>query len=863
MDLIGRDADVEGIERALACRLVTVVGAGGVGKSMVASHVLERWRSSGGESSAVWVDLGWVTSADDIAVAWARALGPTVQSHASMIEAIDRRGPVLLVVDNCEHVTKLIAPIVEEIATTCDSARILATSRDSLGLAGERLWRLSGLACPPAEATLSRPAEFAALRLFLDRAIQVRPSMSLDERTLTDVGETCRLLDGNPLGLILAAGHLRAMSPSDLLASVAASNVLVGRHSADVGSRQASIDASLRWSFDLLEPAERDVFVALGAFPHAFDLEAARVVASPGPTAQDVVATLARLVDHGLVDFDGEQSYRLPFVARKFALDFGDGIHGLAAARERHARFFLRRGAEANMWGENVDPVSIDRLAIDLHAGLIWAMGHDPHLADRSFASFGVGLHGTVRRNYCDWVATRTDRDLDWAEAVGWLAILAPVDSGPVLDEAMRAAARIAAEAADAHLERLLACTTAQRATAVGDLRPARRLVDDACQADDGWIVVASATTAALIAATMGCFEDAEAFCTATKWACEQGGLAYAATGALLAEALMAHKSGRPGQAQSLIAEATDSPVMTSVVLGIRSVMAIDSGDLAALEMISEKLAAPIDAYGHLVRARAAFGVHLMSGDVTAAIGSAAAEIGSGPLEDAELLLLTAAAQLRNGFSLAEVRDNLDRARLAISLIAETCPSFEILLQILHAQTCLRENDLDGAGRHLYPALDQARAHRHRLLTIDVLETVAELSHRRGSATSANALQAACTRARTELGYNSKLLAPNSRLAPGPQVEAIDLDRALALAMRTRGGRRRPSNGIASLTPTETAVVDLVVAGRTNAQISTELVMSTATVKSHLTHVFAKLGVSNRTQLAVSVDRSRLPRHSG
>ncbi len=862
MDLIGREADLDAIERKLEGRLVTVVGAGGVGKTMVARHLAERSQSKGGPT-AVWVDLGWVTSAGEMTFAWTRALSPTGESLGSLVDAIDALGSVLLVIDNCEHLMGLISPIVEEVISSCEHARVLATSRDSLGIAGEQLWRLAGLTCPPVDAVVSDPDAFAAVRLFLDRAMQVRPDLVLDDSTLAEVAAICRLLDGNPLGLILAAGHLRAMSPSQLRTSVQYSNRLLSNRSATNGSRHASIDMSLRWSFDLLEPADQDVLVSLGAFPGEFDLEAARIVGGDGPTDHDVMMSIGRLVDHGLVDFDGENTYHLPFVVRRFALDAGEGTERSAAAYEAHARMVLGWAAAACEWGDRVAPALIDRRAVDLHAGLAWAMEHDARLADRSFASFGVVLHGTVRRQYCDWVAARTDHGLDWARAVGWLAILAPTDAEAVLDDALQRAERIAAEAADSHLERLIACTSTQRATRRGDLRPARRLVEAARLANDGQIVVASATTAALVAATLGLFDDATTLCAATKWACEQGGLPYAATGALLAEALMAQKSGRTALARSLIDDASSSAITMSAVLGVRATMAIDHGDSDGLDTVCDRLTSPSEAHGLVVRARATIGAHHLRHDFDAAIAVADDAIGVGPLEDSELLLVTAACRLRGGHRPETVLDALDRARRSISLIAEPCPAFEIILHLLHAQTCLIDDDLDGAGRHLYPALERARTHQQRLLTIDALETVADLSYRRGTTKPANTLRAACTRARSELEYHSTLLAPTVAFEPGPPIEAIGLDAAIALAMRTRGGRGRPSTGSASLTPTEIAVVDLVVAGRTNAEIATELIVSTATVKTHLTHVFAKLGVTNRTQLAVTIDRSTLFRPNG
>src|ERR1700761_2456346 len=253
---VGRGAELSQLRDLLAeNRLVTVTGAGGVGKTRVAIHVaaqVDREFSDG-----IWyVDLAPITDPDLVPVAAARAFGLPDQPGRSTMDTITRfiaDRQMLVVLDNCEHLLDATAALVMELLAGCPGLTLLATSREPIGVAGELSWRVPSL-----------PLADKAIELFLDRAHRARPDFFVDDQNAATVAEICRRLDGVPLAIELAAARVRALSLIEILDSLHDRFRLLTGGARTAVRRQQTLRASVDWSHALLTEPERGLFRQLG-----------------------------------------------------------------------------------------------------------------------------------------------------------------------------------------------------------------------------------------------------------------------------------------------------------------------------------------------------------------------------------------------------------------------------------------------------------------------------------------------------------------------------------------------------------------------------------------------------------------------
>jgi predicted ATPase len=267
---IGREHELRDLESALAAhRLVTVLGPGGCGKTRVAVELTRRLESRFG-AGAVLVELSQVDEPALVPIAIATALGIPDSADQTMSAALStalRHRHLLLVLDNCEHVLGEAADVCEELLRSCDDVKILATSRQALGVSGELQVLLQPLATPPIGPDPTRLATFDGAALFIDRARLVNPAFTAGGPEAGTVADIVRRLDDAPLAIELAAAQLDVMSTSTLAQRLADRlDVLVNPGRAAT-ARQASLDACIEWSYGRLDPAEQRAFRALSVFP--------------------------------------------------------------------------------------------------------------------------------------------------------------------------------------------------------------------------------------------------------------------------------------------------------------------------------------------------------------------------------------------------------------------------------------------------------------------------------------------------------------------------------------------------------------------------------------------------------------------
>ena len=392
---LGREADVEAVvgevtgrsTAGAGHRLVTLTGPGGVGKTRLALQVAAD-AVPDFPDGAFLCELANITAPEAVEHAVLAALGfvvrPGASARTSLLEALAERH-LLLLVDNCEHLRAPVADLVEAILREATRVHVLATSREPLAVAGERTWAVDPL-----------PIETDAVALFAERAEDSRRDFTLGPANQDTIAEICRHLDGVPLAIELAAARIRSMTPDDLLARLGDRfRVLSAGRQAGRPERQATLRATLDWSYDLLSVAERDLFDRLSVFVGGFDLETAcAVAAEPGADDLEVLDLLASLVDKSLVRLEtteGGSRYGMLETMRQYGAErlAADGLSGSADdPARRHAEHFARfaeqaaaglRGRDEASWVERID-ADFD----NLRAAARWAIDHrDVDLAAR------------------------------------------------------------------------------------------------------------------------------------------------------------------------------------------------------------------------------------------------------------------------------------------------------------------------------------------------------------------------------------------------------------------------------------------------------------------------------------------------
>ena len=324
---VGRAAELAEVRRLIAdSRLVTLTGPGGAGKTrlglQVAAGLLD------GSSDGVWfADLAPLQDGDLVAATVANVLGiradPGRSLVGTLVEAVGQRN-LLLLLDNCEHVLDTCAKLADALLRGCPNVALLTTSREPLGIDGERVHRVPSMDTPADDDDMDVIGGTEAVRLFTDRAAQHGVRLAWDERTASVLGRICRRLDGIPLAIELGAGRLTVMSLTELDARLDQRFALLTGGSRAALPRQQTLRAMVDWSWELLDDPERQVLACLSVFAGGFGLGAAEAVAATGDVPSDeALGRLGALVDKSLVQFDntgaGPARYQLLDTIRQYA----------------------------------------------------------------------------------------------------------------------------------------------------------------------------------------------------------------------------------------------------------------------------------------------------------------------------------------------------------------------------------------------------------------------------------------------------------------------------------------------------------------------------------------------------------------
>jgi predicted ATPase/class 3 adenylate cyclase/DNA-binding winged helix-turn-helix (wHTH) protein len=383
---VGREHQLAQIATALeAARVVTLTGVGGVGKTRLAveaaAHVLPHYRDG-----AWFVELAPTVDSAAVVEVVATALGVTQRQgqtlRASLLDFL-RGKRLLLLLDNCEHLIEAAARFTDEAIHSCPHVRVLATSREALGVGGERIIAVPSLELPEEladEAEAHRDAE--ATRLFAERAAEAKVGFALTEQNQAAVAQLCRRLDGIPLAIELAAARVRSLTPAELAERLDERFRLLTWGPRTAPERHQTLRRAIDWSYELLTEVEQRTLNRVAVFAGGFGLDAAEAIVVGGGIARfDVVDLLGRLVEKSLVlaeEQQGTTRYRLLDTIRRYALERLEAAGESDALRRRHAEHYADfatvagaglRGPREVTWSARVE-TELD----NLRAGLAWSV---------------------------------------------------------------------------------------------------------------------------------------------------------------------------------------------------------------------------------------------------------------------------------------------------------------------------------------------------------------------------------------------------------------------------------------------------------------------------------------------------------
>jgi len=389
--LLGRDEDLNALKRLIGeHRLVTITGAGGVGKTRVALQIaadlIERF------ADGVWfADISPITDPKLVASVVASALEINQASGQRVDELIAKRlkrKQVLLVIDNCEHLIDAVASLVGATLAAAPEVRILCTSRQALGITGESTYRLPSLSVPDADSALSAPdaMQYGSVAVFVDRAQHTGSGFALTDANAPIVADICRRLDGIPLAIELAAARVKILSIANLAQRLNQRFQILTGGSRTALPRQKTLAALIDWSFDLLVPDEQRLFMQLSVFAGGFSLDAAVSVCSINRDEIALLDLLMSLVDKSLVvaDVHGERErFHLLESTRAYGQDKLKSMGDWESLTRRHAHSFCEFAQAADLryatgsafvWRANAE-ADLDNYRAALEWGI--TQGHD------------------------------------------------------------------------------------------------------------------------------------------------------------------------------------------------------------------------------------------------------------------------------------------------------------------------------------------------------------------------------------------------------------------------------------------------------------------------------------------------------
>ena len=876
---VGRQAQMtELLQLVVGNRLVTLTGAGGAGKTRLGMELTSLLTIE--FSDGVWyIDLAPITNSAVAPVTLARTLGLPDQPGRSTMELLQRffgEKKTLLLLDNCEHLLDACVTLVVELLAACPRLTVLATSREPLGVSGELSWRVPSLNIAD-----------EAVELFADRARRARPEFAITEDNTAVVEEICRRLDGMPLAIELAAARVRALSLPQIADSLHDRFRLLTGGARTAVRRQQTLWASVDWSHALLTEPERVLFRRLAAFAGGFDLDAAQAVGADSEVERyQLVDQISLLVDKSLVvadDTGDGMRYRLLETVRQYAQEKLGESGEADEVRTRHRDHYTATAAELESRRDTDDELLLvwAQTEIDnLRAAFMWSRENsDLETALRLVSTLQrVWIAcGRFREGLAAFEAVLSDGRCTEVEPAAWIGAVADQSTltgwavVPANEDRARDALAAARELKDpALLARvLMGCAT----VAFYNPELAECYLAEATElaraAGDRWslcqILSYRATTSSLAGEPTGARAAAEEgrdvadalgfgfFSRHSRaWLCislmMQGNLAHAAR---VAAGLVEEAEAAGDKPMKVFGDVARTVVLAHQGQAVAAQAAVESA-----REIGEALGGQwADTVG-AVSAQAA----LAAGD--AARARVAAEVAWRHTVPAREVFIKSVNPLAEA---ALACDDLVTARNWADDCVGVVPGWhQVVACTVRAFIAIAQGEPDQAERDAHEALVSAARSRGYMRVADTLECLARLAVDGNHPYVARLLGASdgirqrMGHARYPMyqpGYDITVAAARNALGEKDfdlmwaEGAALSTEEAIAFAQRGRGERKRPASGWASLTPMENDVVRLVREGLGNRDVGARLFISPRTVQTHLTHVYAKLGLASRVQL--------------
>lgn len=896
---VGRAAELAELTLLLTDRrLVTLAGAGGCGKTRVAvqvcMEVLDRF------PHGVWfADLAPLADPGLVAGTVAAAAGIAELPGRAILDTLGERlaeTRALIVLDNCEHLLDGCAAVAETLLGRCPDLRVLATSRQPLGVEGETTYRVPSLGLPAAPDD----AACESVTLFVERATFAWPSLRVGPEELAAIATICARVDGIPLAIELAAARCRALTTTQIADRLGRHFGLLTGGDRGVLPRHRALEASIEWSYGLLTDAEQELLRCLAVFAGGFTLEAAEAVGAPDAAgAATVAGRIADLVDRSLVLRVETSRYRLHETVRQFAEARLVSAGEEGAARGRHLDYYLAfvEGLEDALHGPEVvatrallevevdnlraaddwavatgDPDNAARLTLPVR--LFWQMTRLSESAERFARALALPGWSPEWRLWqlsmaaeCECVRGDIERICALTEEAFALlehAALDPAQQGYMLIYAAWGRHFLGDDDAASLMGQ-----------GVDLLRTAGTMRSLTCMLDGLWGLGWIAQSHGLADEALGHFR--EALTTAQQLDSPLGiGRSLAILGS--SEALHGDLHAAEcmlGPAEVMLRECGDDIAIwaatagawTAGLRGEPGALQVMQRTLQEARRLQQGIAVAWGAWEQAVlesRETGPLDRHPTLDDAMATMEATGFPWGiawSQALR-AEALLIegdVAGARVAAGAALATVDASI-RCELARG------PAELALARVERAA-----GDLGAAEEAVQRAVLALTSARLPLQLVEALELLGHLAVQRGNAAEAARLMAAAGTARTGLAYpaspaEAPLLAADldhvrnvldADIFAATQAKGatMTLAEALAYAGRDRRRRRRPISGWESLTLTELEVVGLVTEGLSNPEIAAKLFVSPETIKTHVSNVFGKLGVTNRTELATLASR--------